>query len=431
MKVSSRFKRITFAILLAIGGACTYMILASFVSKLPLKTEFIMQNGSVLGGDFIAFYTGGSLYNQSPDKLYDLFEQRKLRIFLMGDSSSGVEGELPFVYPPLVATIFGQIAKLPFSTAYYLWTICGLLSSSILVFILSRKYLSLNLPSTLLTLILLYGFLPFSMNTLMGGQFSWIGMLICCILYMLLHDNKKFLAGFIFSLSYYKPPLFFLALIVFIFTQGKKFITGFASGAILLVTCSLLSVGSKGVLGYLTLVSKYTYGQKLFEDYELPPGQGAGIFALITSLSPNMYISLAIFLPLLAFTCYYLIHKKPNDLSTSNGYLWYSGVWISSVGFSIQCIRYDLAIIYPALMLLWVSVTKDVLKPFSLVAIALITTMYGEWLVRFYSWGETVLNLSSFVFLFMLVMVFIAELFNLSRLSQKKLKERSTNAITS
>ncbi|MBT8397447.1 MAG: DUF2029 domain-containing protein, partial [Gemmatimonadetes bacterium] len=82
-------------------------------------------------------------------------------------------------------------------------------------------------------LILLYslGFVPFSLNTLLGGQISWLGLAIFAMVGTAISNRKPFLAGLVMSLSYYKPPLFLLLLIVLLLSQGRRFFWGFAVGA--------------------------------------------------------------------------------------------------------------------------------------------------------------------------------------------------------
>lgn len=400
-KVSPRVLRVVCAVIFAISVSCLFMIASSFVEHLPLKNEFLFNDGTVLGGDFIAFYVGGSLFNKDPSVLYDLFEQRELRIELMEASADAVKGELPFVYPPLVAVIFSILAKMNFSSAYFVWSLVSLLACLISVYSISGHLYGFSTPRRLLVVSALSGFLPFSMNTIMGGQLSWIGLSLCCWIFTLVAYQKYFLAGLLMSLSYYKPPLFVVALLILCLTLDKKFIEGFLAGAILLVALTLLSVGREGLTSYLQVVSKYTYGQKVMADVELPTGQGAGIFALITTAFPNTTISVLLFLVCVVTVCFFLVKSFPGSISTPEGAQWYGTVWLASVGLSLQCIRYDLAIIFVPLLLSLSNLSRMSSVSAALLLICSVG-MYFEWLGRGLVVGGVIYNISSFLFVLIL-----------------------------
>jgi hypothetical protein len=241
------------------------------------------------------------------------------------------------------------------------------------------------------------------MNTILGGQLSWIGFSLVCWIFLAFEWNRPYMAGLLLSLSYYKPPLFLFALIVFLFTQGRDFFLGFCTGALLFVALTIIAVDTSVLFDYLRLVSRYTYGQKLFENIELPPSEGAGIFALITTFSPDMQTTLILFGVIFIITAFILI-RYSREISVTDWYLWYSTVWIASVGLSLQCIRYDLAIIFIPLFLIFLT-----LKPLPVYLILLILGglfgFYIEWLFRGREYLGLVFNLSSFLFLYLLILL--------------------------
>ncbi len=400
-KVSPRLVRVVYAALFAMSLSCCYMIASSLIQHLPLRSSFLFNDGTVLGGDFIAFYVGGALFNQDSSLLYDLFEQRKLRIELMGASASGVKGELPFVYPPLVAVLFSILAKFNFPIAYVAWALLSFTACFFSAYVLSGYVVGGSRTKRCLVMSTFCGFLPFSMNTIMGGQLSWIGVCLCCWIFVALVNQRYFWAGLIMSFSYYKPPLFVVALIIMCLTMGKEFIGGFLVGGLLLVGMTLISVGTGGLASYLQVVSRYTYGQKVMADVELPTGQGAGIFALITTASPDATFSIIFFTICVVAVCFFLIKKFPGSLNTSEGAQWYGAVWLASVGLSLQCIRYDLAIIFVP-MLLSLSNLSKMSSASAAFLICCVIAMYFEWLGRGLLLGGSIYNLSSILFLFIL-----------------------------
>jgi len=345
MALSGRIQRLVWAGILGISGSFLYLVIATFLSYLPIENGFVMKNGMLLGGDFITFYIAGKLYSIDPAHLYDLLRQKELRTLTLGISSSALNGELPFVYPPLIAVAFSFLAHFPFSNAYIIWAIFALCVSLFSLFAVLRQlgFSQIGFVSTVI--VIFGGFLPFSMNTILGGQLSWIGFSLVCWIFLALQADRPFIAGLLMSLSYYKPPLFLLALIVLLCTQGPAFFSGFSLGGVILIILTIWAVGVSGLINYISLVSRYTYGQKLFEDVELPPSEGAGIFALFTTFSPHMTLTFTLFGAVFIAITFILVWCRFTP-SVNSWYVWYATVWIASVGLSLQCIRYDLAIIF-------------------------------------------------------------------------------------
>jgi len=305
---------------------------------------------------------------------------------------------LPFVYPPVIAAVFSLFAKLPFVNAYYLYLILSLLAGGSMLLILCRDIGILKKHRILIPL-MISGFIPFAMNTLMGGQIAWFGIALVSALYLLLRQERDFSAGLVMSLSYYKPPLFLFMLIVLLLWQGKRFWIGFATGGATLIFLSLLFVGWEGCLGFLDAATGYTYGQELAEGVELDRQQGAGIFGMLASLFPKPTIagSALFFLFMISlFSCWKL---KPHTPSANRTPLWFSWVSILSVGLSIQCIRYDLALLLPAFFIMLSCIHK--LENRRLVLLLILSTIafYCEWLMRWGSFSNIQINLSSLLFL--------------------------------
>lgn len=403
MAKSSTVKRIVWAALLGLSGTFLYMIVAVFLQNLPLENGFVMSNGMLLGGDFITFYVAGKMYSADPSHLYDLFSQKEFRTLILGASSDALKGELPFVYPPLVAVLFSLFATLSFSNAYALWTVVALCVSFFSLFAVLCQLGRHQIWYLGTAFLVFAGYFPFSMNSILGGQLSWMGFSLVCWIFLAFQWDRPFLAGLLMSLSYYKPPLFLFALIVFLCTQGKAFFSGFCVGATLLVISTVAVVGEAGLKEYVSLVSRYTYGQKVFEDVELPPGEGAGIFALLTTLSPSMQTTLVLFAIVFLVSAYVLTWYS-KTLSVNSWYVWYASVWIASVGLSLQCIRYDLAVIFFPLVLIFL-VLEELPALRSLVVGTGLVGFYLEWPFRGQEYMGAVLNLSSFLFVYLIIIL--------------------------
>lgn len=405
MAQSARKLRIVWAVMLGLGGTFCYLIISIFLRNLPLENGYVMKNGMLLGGDFITFYVAGKMYSTDPGHLYDLLRQKEVRTLLLGASSTALKGELPFVYPPLIAVLFSLLAQFSFSDSYICWTVLALSVSFFSFFAVLAHLGRHNFLFLMSAVVVFCGYFPFSMNTILGGQLSWIGFSLVCWIFLMLEWNRPYMAGLLMSLSYYKPPLFLFALIVFVCTQGRDFFIGFCTGAITLITLTILAVDTHGLVAYLRLVSRYTYGQQLFEDVELPPGEGAGIFALLTTFSPDVKTALILFGVLFLIAAFILI-RYSREFSVNHWYLWYATVWVASIGLSLQCIRYDLALIFIPLFLIFLSLER-IQALWSLLLGSGLLGFYLEWLMRGKEYMGVVLNLSSFLFVYLLMVLLL------------------------
>ena len=263
-------RRAFLAIAIGISAGLIILVAAEAIRHYPSADGVSLSDGELLGGDFVAFYVGGHLFDVDRTRLYDLEYQREVRIELLGPAGSSPAAELPFVYPPLVAALASPFSRLPFQRAFLFWTLFGfMVSLSSLILLMRSSGASRVLPLPLLPLFCL-SFVPYSMNTLMGGQSSWLGIAILAMLSIALLGKRDFLAGAIMSLSYYRPPPFFFLLIVLCFARGRRFIFGFLSGAAVLLAATVLLVGTTGVSSFLHAASRFMYGQEVYLGMEIP-----------------------------------------------------------------------------------------------------------------------------------------------------------------
>ena len=392
--------RSRFFIISAISITIWMYICLQLAENLIYSNGLILNNNQLLGGDFICFYSSGKLAKNDIENLYDFILQKQYRLNTFSFPIESIIGELPFIYPPFIASIFKILSDMEFKTAFLLFSTFALASSFTSVIMLS-KFLKFSNKDIILLLVLILGYTPFTLNTLIGGQLSWLGIVIYSLSIIFIIRKKDFLSGLIFSISYYKPPIFFISLILLIAFRGKRFLYGFLTGACVLVTHAYFELGINGFKKYLTSLTKYTYGKELLPGITLPPSEGMGLYTLFYQLINNYSIAVLTYIICLTFLILVLIHLKPknNENNDSYKFLWLATSIVASLSFSIQILKYDLAILCIAFILIFSCLnTIGAFHRFAL--LACMAMFYFEFNFRQIRVGGNIFNSSSFIFIF-------------------------------
>lgn len=178
----------------------------SIIAGHNLQTYFDIP----IGADFVAFYTGGSFYNQGIlEKAYVLApemyfpEQFKFQRDLIAEDYLG---HSPFINPPYAALIYAPFAMLDYLPAYITWTILN-----ILLVILSVKLIRSELPIFQRIYLLKAFFACFlfypTVACFLYGQATPIILILYCLCYVALRRKQDFKAGFYLGLLAFKPQL--------------------------------------------------------------------------------------------------------------------------------------------------------------------------------------------------------------------------------
>lgn len=395
-----RQNRVWLALAVAVAAALVYLVAKQTVRNYPAPDGFVLENGELLGGDFIAFYVGGRLFREDRQGLYDLEYQREYRDRLLGASAEARTGQLPFVYPPLVAALVSPFSRLPFQRAFAAWTLLGLLLSAFSLVLVARASGASAVVPVPLILLFSFAFLPYSMNALAGGQIAWLGMVLLAVLTAALLDGRDGLAGGIMSLSYYKPPLFLLLLIVLCLARGRRLVLGFVGGAAILTAATVALLGPGGLAEYIGTVSRYTYGQELLEGVTLPPSEGMGLVALLVTWTSSMEATLAILaLPFLVIVGVGRRLLRPGRRGETLLGLVLS--MTATVGLSLQCIKYDLALLLLPMILAVAYLGREPNR-LGFAALLPLSGFYFEFAFRGFEIGGRVFNGASYLFLVVL-----------------------------
>ena len=209
------------------------------------------------GHDFLAFYTAGTFVRTGhAAQLYDLdavrtFEREMVKRegLELPESAFG-----PFWNPPLFAWVFAPLAKLPYHTAWLIWTgfnvLCFAGAMTILARILKREDAAPAEPDLrvgaigdersallggaqqpvdwktwALVPLLTTASMPF-IQAIGHGQNTCLSLLILCATIALWRNQRGILAGACCGLLFYKPQLAAIFAIALVFSLGWRAIVG-------------------------------------------------------------------------------------------------------------------------------------------------------------------------------------------------------------
>ena len=316
-------------------------------SQYPLKKQLVSSTGHAMGGDFIAFYSAGRIYKQSPDKLYNFEHQHETQqeVFRNAEVKPGV---YPFIYPPLVATLFSSISKFDYLLSYWIWI--GL-SCAIYIFCVYKIINTTGLKGLEKFTAISFGagFLPFTFNCIGPGQTSALGLLIASLVFVFLKKDKHLLAGIALGFAYYKPPLFLGLSILFLLKGNFRIIGGAFLSCVTLCLISIYTIGLDGFFEYLRLASGYTYGNDIVSANNLHTKLGVGLYAMIWStLGQNILVAKPLYLVLFIGLIFLALKRTSENNST---WLIILGLG-TSLFISPQMVTYDLTLmILPIIVL--------------------------------------------------------------------------------
>ncbi len=152
-------------------------------------------NGQLIGVDFLAFYTGGKILLQGQSAhLYDLKFQQPLQQELIGGDWTDLEA---FVNPPFYAWLSVPFAKLPYLLSFAIWALLGLLELWISLRLLGERDPK-RLFAWSLTWFPIFAAISF-------GQNSLLSLFLFCLVFLLWHRERFWLAGLVSSLLLFKP----------------------------------------------------------------------------------------------------------------------------------------------------------------------------------------------------------------------------------
>ncbi len=165
-----------------IGASLLGLVLTTLTLSNAILPPGKSVDSSMLGYDFLAFYTAGHFLNTGqPENVYDI---QALRTYQQAEAQRqglelhGTYG--PFWNPPFYAWIFQPLARLPFQTALRIWWAFNLACCGLAVVVLRRLLPDRSWKSGGLIVALVVLSLPFT-QALMHGQNTFTSLLILSV----------------------------------------------------------------------------------------------------------------------------------------------------------------------------------------------------------------------------------------------------------
>jgi hypothetical protein len=208
--------------------------------------------GQVIAGDFIVYYSTGSIYRTNPSMIYDYETQNQTQQALVAPST--LPGFNPFISPPYLAPMLSVLTYISLQPALFIWTVLAIFSVFFSVSLLLKLVPKNKIPGLTFgqLAIIVLSFFPF-VEGLIAGQNHWLTLLLITGVVFFMFKEKWYLSGILAGLLIYKPQ-FALGFIILWFIWGKyKSLISFALIAAGWVGLYALVNGTSMYLTYLHL----------------------------------------------------------------------------------------------------------------------------------------------------------------------------------
>jgi hypothetical protein len=390
--------RFLFILSLALALLNIYFTSYEFSRNYSGRQGIVLENKKVIGGDYLAFFTGGTLFKKDLHSLYSHKTHYRFQQDIINNPEH-TSGFLPFVYPPLVAFFFSLFTTESFIESYAIWSFLSFMLYVSGVFILLRQF-SLPTPVFCSSLIISLGLPAFFLRTITGGQTGAIGVLLCSTLFLCLSKRKKVLAGIITSLFYYKPPLFILTTIYSLLKEGKLFQKSFLVSGILLVGASFFLLPYSSIEEYFLVSINHSYGGAQYQNKTSVPHKGAGLYAIITTfgIASNRYqleVLLLICISALILLTKSFKHVTPEKKDSFT--LSFCIILTCSLFCSIHILDYDLCILIVPIILTLGTLHKNRMTLELTVGLLLLALFQLDLTIPYLEFEKHSLSIYSFV----------------------------------
>jgi alpha-1,2-mannosyltransferase len=317
-------------------GTCLWSVYAFNIATPGL----LDRNGLVKGTDFVHFYVLGSLaLEHRGSALYNTLLQSEIAQSVVPSSEP-----LYFValYGPQVSMLFAPLARLPYGWALLLWSIINASIYGLCCFALWRA--CPNLLGHGETVAILAFAYPAFFHLIAWGQTSAPALLFFTLAYLALRSDREFLAGVAIGLLIYKPPLGFVAVVMFLLSKQWKALGGTVVAGIAELSAGWMYYGTPVMRDYWNAIQGVGH---VLPYLEPRPYAVHCLRAFWSMLVPNSWLAAGLYVVsgVVVLVISLLVWRSRAPLS-----LRYSVLLIASVLVAPHLTIYDLVVLAPAFL---------------------------------------------------------------------------------
>lgn len=237
--------------------------------------------------DFVSYWTAASMLRDGhASAMFDIETQRAFQENLRASMGTSI-GTLsiadlsPFYNPPVMAYLFVPLTVLPMPLAYVLWNVVSL---AMLIAAVALPLCGRPWGTSLGALLITFGGVAV---TLFEGQANAIFVLALSFAMLLSVSRRPFAAGALLGLIWLKPQYAVVFVLVFIVKRRWRELAGMSAIGLALAALSVGAVGSRGVTGYLTVMSRIG-GYYPPAGFRISPQAMANWRGLLMNLAPGI-----------------------------------------------------------------------------------------------------------------------------------------------
>lgn len=233
--------------------------------------------GHVIGGDFIAFFTGARFFVEG--RLGELYSLESQRAFQASVTFPHVpRGIHPFINPPYAIALYLPYASFSYPIGLALWWLTGLGALAASALLLRNELRGLRRHRTLTLCLGAFLFFP-TVSWLLYGQITPVTLLLYAATFALLRRGRDFAAGAVLGCLAYKPQLA-LTLALVLVVKGR--VRAIAGGAVALASWTTLGL----LLAPAAMIEYVRIGPRIFSllRWEEYPRWGIHSFLGFSSL---------------------------------------------------------------------------------------------------------------------------------------------------
>jgi hypothetical protein len=241
------------------AGEVTVILACALVAVWTTIVWVVPFRQSLLGGDFIQFYTFGTAARLGDWTIqYDWTAFHALQVSLVPISDPHF---YPPTYPPLVPGLYTAFSLLPFPVAYASWVLFSSVMYGGLIAIAARGCVPVSRGHVLMACLL---FPPFVAHQTIGQSTIW-PLLGFVSGWWALTQSRPFAAGLMLSVVAIKPHLGMALAIVLLAMRLWRIVGGILLGLVLQAAITVVVCGRAAVVAYLATTLRVLRDTKLIE----------------------------------------------------------------------------------------------------------------------------------------------------------------------